>query len=125
MSALITGALNITFGLITRKIRSYCAQRLQNGGLVDQKIRDLIVSELDDIHDKLDSIAQKELRSGISCFKTGVDRLKMSFGDSVDGSGGSQIPSAIEKQSENLLTSGSGTCQIWSRYLQLLKPSVN
>ena len=108
MSALITGALNITVGLISRKIRSYYAQKLQNGGLVDKKFRDLIVSELDDIHDKLDSIALKELKSGISCFKTGVDRLTMSFGDSVDGSGGSQIPSAIQKQSENSLTSGSG-----------------
>ena len=89
-------ALNITVGLISRKIRSYYAQKLQNGGLVDKKFRDLIVSELDDIHDKLDSIALKELKSGISCFKTGVDRLTMSFGDSVDGSGGSQIPSAIQ-----------------------------
>ena len=112
MSALIVGALKITFGLMSKTICTYGAEKLHNGGLFDKKFRDLIINEFADIKHKLDSLSRKELRFGISSFKTGVGRLEKCFEpseDSVDGISRPQIPNAIEKQSENQSSiSGSG-----------------
>ncbi|CAB4014166.1 Hypothetical predicted protein [Paramuricea clavata] len=105
MSAVIVSVVKLTFGLLSKKVRAHCAQRLQNGGLADKEFRKLIVSELDDIKDRLDALGLTELDNGISCLNQGVVRLNLSFSDSVDGTGQSQLPNAIKKQSEMSLTS--------------------
>ncbi|XP_028407034.1 uncharacterized protein LOC114529427 [Dendronephthya gigantea] len=79
MSEVITGLLKAAFGLISNKIRDYSAEKLQDGGLVDQKFRGLIVRELDDISSKLDAISRKELLTSISFLKQGIDRLGMAL----------------------------------------------
>ncbi|XP_028407036.1 uncharacterized protein LOC114529429 [Dendronephthya gigantea] len=81
MSEVITGLLKGTFGLISNKIRDYSAEKLQDGGLVDQKFRGLIVRELDDISSKIDAISRKELLTSISCLQQGIDRLGMALGE--------------------------------------------
>ena len=96
MSEVFTGLLKVTFGLISNKLRTYGAEKLQDGGLADQKFRGLIVRELDDIKSKLDAISRKDLRTSISCLQEGINRLIMSFGE-FSGSGNpstSEIPSA-------------------------------
>ena len=107
MSAFIVGAIKITFGLISKKICAFGANKLHNGGLFDRQFRDLIVSELADIKLKVDALSQKELSSGISWFDRGVDRLGKCFetsSDSVDGIGRSQTRNAIEKHSLTSIT---------------------
>jgi hypothetical protein len=96
MSEVFTGLLKLTFGLVSNKLRTYGAEKLQDGGLADQKFRGLIVRELDDIKSKLDAISRKDLRTSISCLQEGINRLIMSFGE-FSGSGNpstSEIPSA-------------------------------
>jgi hypothetical protein len=66
MSEVITGLLKVTFGLISNKLRTYGAEKLQDGGLTDQMFRGLIVRELDDIKSKLDAISRKDLCASIS-----------------------------------------------------------
>ena len=107
MSAFIVGAIKITFGLISKKICAFGANKLHNGGLFDKQFRDLIVSELADIKLKVDALSQKELSSGISWFDRGVDRLGKCFetsSDSVDGTGRSQTRNAIKKHSLTSIT---------------------
>ncbi|XP_028407035.1 uncharacterized protein LOC114529428 [Dendronephthya gigantea] len=79
MSEVITGLLKATFGLISNKIRDYSAEKLQDGGLVDQKFRGLIVRELDDISSKLDAISRKELLTSISFLQQGINRLGLAL----------------------------------------------
>ena len=96
MSDVFTGLLKLTFGLISNKLRTYSAEKLQDGGLADQKFRGLIVRELDDIKSKLDAISRKDLCTSISCLQQGIKRLIMSFCESSDGGNHStfEIPSA-------------------------------
>ncbi|CAB3988178.1 Hypothetical predicted protein [Paramuricea clavata] len=69
MSEVFTGLLKLTFGLVSNKLRTYGAEKLQDGGLADQKFRGLIVRELDDIKSKLDAISRKDLSASISCLQ--------------------------------------------------------
>ena len=57
MAGAITGLLKFAFSFI----RTKTAEKLQDGGLTDQKFRGLILRELDDIKSKLDAISRKDL----------------------------------------------------------------
>ena len=54
MSSIITSVLNLTFGLLWKKVRDHTANQLKEGDMTDEKCRQLIVRELDDIKTKLD-----------------------------------------------------------------------
>ena len=75
MSAIVSGILNSTVGLLCSKLRDYTAQRLHEGDLSDDKCRQIIVRELDDIKSKLDGFSRKDLLASLSFFKEGVTRL--------------------------------------------------
>ena len=99
MSEGVTCLLNLAFGFI----RTYGAEKLQDGDVVDNKFRGWIVDDLDDIKSKLDAISRKDLRTSISRLQKGVERLNMSFGESSFGessfgesgnSSTSELPSA-------------------------------
>ena len=105
MSAIITGVLKLTVGLLSKKIRTYGAGKLQNGGLADKAFRNLIVRELDDIKSRLTASNRKELYNGISCLNRGVERLNMCFSDSVGGTCQSEVPNTAQKEGEDSLTS--------------------
>ena len=96
MSEVITGVVKLAFGFISRKVRDYGAEKLQDGGLTDQKFRGLIVREMDDIKSKLDAISRKDLGTSISSLREGIDRLSLSFGESSDSrnQSTSELPTA-------------------------------
>lgn len=102
MCALVDSLAKLTFDLLSKKARSYGAKKLQNGGLVDQECRSILLGELDVIKHQLTAISRRELKNGISCFKRGVERLNVAFSDSVDsGIPRSRLPNATQKQSED------------------------
>ena len=82
MSDLISGFLNFTVGILCDKIRDVTARRLSEGDLTDEKLRKLIVRELDDIKCRLEGLARKDLLSSLSFFKEGMCRLNLCFQDS-------------------------------------------
>ena len=94
MSEVITGVLKLAFGLISNKLRTYGAEKLEDGGLTDQKFRGWIVREMDDIKSKLDAISRKDLCASISFLKQGVQRLILLFDESIESGGSSKIWSA-------------------------------
>ena len=77
----LVGSILLKFGLgfISDKFRTYGAEKLQDGGLTDQKFRGLIVRELDDIKFKLDGLSRKDLSASISFLKQGIQRLQTCF----------------------------------------------
>jgi hypothetical protein len=101
MSAIVSGILNSTIGLLCSKLRDYTAKRLNEGDANDEKCRQIIVRELDDIKSKLDGLSRKDLLASLSFFKEGVTRLYTSLETSVescDGPSTSQV--SVEDQSE-------------------------
>ena len=91
MSEVITGVLKLAFGFISNKLRTYGAEKLEDGGLTDQKFRGWIVREMDDIKSKLDAITRIYLCASISFLKQGVQRLILLFDESIESGGSSKI----------------------------------
>ena len=103
MSAIVSGVINSTVGLLCSKLRDYTAARLNEGDLNDQQCRQIIVRELDDIKSKLDGLSRKDLLASLSFFKEGVTRLYASLetsGVSCDGPSTSQTSVENESQVE-------------------------
>ena len=96
MSSIITGVLNITFGLLWSKVRDHTANQLKEGDMTDEKCRQLIVRELDDITKKIDGLARKDLLSSVSFLKEGLTFLNLSQDESTDGE-----TSSKQKQNED------------------------
>ena len=57
------------------KGRDKAAEKLKEGDVIDKKIRDLIVREIDDIKSKLDGLARKDLLAAIDAFEAGLKYL--------------------------------------------------
>ena len=55
------------------------AERLKEGDVADQKIRDLIVREVEDIKSKLDGLSRKDLLAAVDSFQTGIRYLFEAF----------------------------------------------
>ena len=72
MSSLITAVFKATIGLLVNKGRDKQAEKLNEGDVTDQKLRGLIVREIDEIKSKLDGLARKDLLASISLFKEGI-----------------------------------------------------
>ena len=72
MSAIVTSVFNATIGWLVNKGRDVTAERLKEGDVADQKIRDLIVREVEDIKLKLDGLSRKDLLAAVDSFKTGI-----------------------------------------------------
>ena len=72
MSSFIDAILKATVGLLVNKGRNAAAEKLKDGDVTNQQLRNLIVSELDDIKSKLDGIARKDLLASIGFFKEGL-----------------------------------------------------
>ena len=72
MSSFIASILKATVGLLVNKGRNVAAEKLKDGDVTNEQLRNLIVSELDDIKSKLDGIARKDLLASIGFFKEGL-----------------------------------------------------
>ena len=72
MSSIVTSVFNATIGWLVNKGRNVTAERLKEGDVADQKIRDLIVREVKDIESKLDDLSRNDLLAAVDYFKTGI-----------------------------------------------------
>ena len=72
MSSIVTLVFNTTIGWLVNKGRDMTAERLKEGDVADQKIRDLIVREVEDIKSKFDGLSRKDLLAAVDSFKTGI-----------------------------------------------------
>ena len=72
MSSIVTLVFNTSIGWLVNKGRDMTAERLKEGDVADQKIRDLIVREVEDIKSKFDGLSRKDLLAAVDSFKTGI-----------------------------------------------------
>ena len=72
MSSFVAAILKATVGLLVNKGRNVADEKLKEGDVTNEQLRNLIVRELDDIKSKLDGIASKDLFAGISFFQEGL-----------------------------------------------------
>ena len=79
MSSIITAILRSTVGLLCDKARDSAANKLKDGDLTDQKLREIIVKDLTDIKSKLDCLSLKDLDSSYSFLKEGVRLLNLAL----------------------------------------------
>ena len=79
MSSIITSVFSATIGWLVNKGRDVTAERLKEGDVADQKIRDLIVREVEDIKSKLDGLSRKDLLVAVDSFKIGIRYLFEAF----------------------------------------------
>ena len=71
-------------GLLWNKARDTIAYKLKDGDTTDEKIREIVVRELNDIKSKLDGISRKDLLSSYGFLKEGVNLLNASLDKSND-----------------------------------------
>ena len=85
MSSFVEAILKATVGLLVNKGRNVAAEKLKESDVTNEQLRDLIVSELDDIKSKLDGIAKKDLLASIEFFKEGLVYLNKVKPNEEDG----------------------------------------
>jgi hypothetical protein len=80
MSSIVTSILSSTVGLLWNKARDSTAAILQGGEVPDENIREIVVSELNDIKTKLHGLLRnKDLLSSYKFLQEGVDLLNVSL----------------------------------------------
>ena len=87
MTAIVNAVLNSTVGLLCNELRDFTAETLNEMNLNDEKCRQIVVLELDDIKAKLDGFSRKDLLASLSFLKEGVTRLYISLDISGESSG--------------------------------------
>ena len=71
-------------GLVLNKVRSSAAEKLKDGDTTDEKLRDVIIEDLDDIKTKIGALTRKDLRSSYCFFKEGVVTLNLVLDEAKD-----------------------------------------
>ena len=79
MSSIVTSILSSTVGLLWNKARDSTAAKLKDGGVTNEKIREIVVRDLNDIKTKLDGLSRKDLLSSYNFLQGGVDFLNVSL----------------------------------------------
>lgn len=72
MSSLVKFAIQATIGILVNKGRDLAAEKLTQGDVTNQKLRDKIVREITDVKSKLDGLARKDLLAAIEYFEEGL-----------------------------------------------------
>lgn len=75
----MSSIIKIVIDLLVSKGRDKLAKKLNDGDVTDQKFREVIVREIDDIKSKLDGLARKDLLASISLFREGIELLYDAF----------------------------------------------
>ena len=82
MSSIVTSILSSAVGLLWNKARDSTAAKLKDGDITDEKIREIVVRDLNNIKTKLDGLSRKDLLSSYNFLQEGVDFLNVSLQNS-------------------------------------------
>lgn len=99
MVSIVTAVLEATVGFLVTKGRDTAAAKLKEGDVTDERFRNMIVRELDDVKSKLDGLSRKDLLSSIGFFKEGVVYLYQAMNNTSCGDEGTvQTQAAAESE---------------------------
>ncbi|XP_015749817.1 PREDICTED: uncharacterized protein LOC107329662 isoform X1 [Acropora digitifera] len=79
MSEIGTSLLKTVVAFLIDKARDRAAEKLKEGDVTDNKIRELIQREIDDIKSKLDALSRKDLLTAIDAFEGGLRYLNQAL----------------------------------------------
>ena len=123
MSSIVKLVFNTTIGWLVNKGRDMTAERLKEGDVADQKIRDLIVREVEDIKSKLDGLSRKDLLAAVDSFKTGIRYFFEAF--DVRPSSQASVGIADENLSEHDLEEAMKTVSVAAEMRKLEEMGFN
>ena len=104
MTSIVTSILSSTVGLLWNKARNTAAYKLKDGDITDEKIRKIVVRELNDIKSKLDGLSRRDLLSSYGFLKEGINLLYASFDKSND-----VVNEVEDNRNETSMPSGIGS----------------
>ena len=85
MLSVITSIISSVLGLVLNKARNTAADKLkQRGDVTDEKLRNVIVEDLNDIKTKIDGLARKDLLASYSFLKEGIVTLNAVLDEAKD-----------------------------------------
>ncbi|XP_028392542.1 uncharacterized protein LOC114517095 [Dendronephthya gigantea] len=79
MSSIVLNIVSVATGTVVNSVCDHVAGRLRHGDCTDEKCRQLIVRELDEIKTKIDGLARKDLQSSVCFLKDGLCLLNHAF----------------------------------------------
>ena len=120
MSSIITAILSSTVGLLCDKARDSAADKLRDGDLADEKMREMIVMDLSDIKSKIDCLSLKDLDASYSFLK-GVELFNLALDQSNEDLKADEATRVINCTASGILNAALSLPQL----IQVLKISSN
>ena len=109
MLAIIVSILSSTLGALLNKARNSAADQLKDGDITDEKLRDVVIEDLNDIKKKIDGLSRKDLLASYSFLKEGVVTLKLVLVETKvepineEGDCGSKTATTTRNESESVV----------------------
>lgn len=107
------GAFKATVGALMDETRDWLAQKLKEGDVTDEKLRDLIVREIDAMNLKLDAIAWKDLGASMNFFKEGLALMEKVLEKANDSEDSTVLEASMEKLDACPLPSTAGQTTVY------------
>ena len=103
MSAVVTTVLKGTLGILVKKGRKVAVEKLKDGDVTNEKLKNWIVDEIDNVNSKLDAMAKKDLGASISFFREGLVFLNNAMETNTYGIGSlNESPVEVGGRVENV-----------------------
>jgi hypothetical protein len=106
-------------GLLWNKARDASANKLKDGDITDERIREIVVRELNDVKTKIDGLARKDLLSSYSFLQEGVQLLIASLDKSKDEQKAVQSEIQDDRGETSRMPSGDESADITNKALEL------
>ena len=142
MSAIITAVFKATVGVVVNKGRNVMADKLKEGDVADQKVRDMIIGDMEDVKSKLNALSRKDLGAAVDSLETGlrflnnaVDAMyndnpswegaKEPEGDKEGDFHGLTLPSASYSETTVILDAGTKNVQLTESDNEVAKSTLS
>ena len=99
--------LKSILGLVVDKVRSATASSLSDGDLTDERMREVIISNIDDIKSSLRGLSRQPLNSSLSFLKEGISRMGLAVRDTFAST--QNVQTAITHAAEMFVTGASAS----------------
>ena len=94
-------------GLVVDKARSVTANSLSDGDLTDERMREVIISNIDDIKSSLRGLSRQPLNTSLSFLKEGISRMGLAVQDTSTST--QNVQTAITHAAEEFVTGASAS----------------
>ena len=82
--SVIASIISSALGLVLNKVRHSAANKLKDGDVIDKKLRDVIIEDLNDIKTKIDGLSRTDLLASYCLLREGVVALNLALDEAKD-----------------------------------------